>query len=292
MSRKQKRRGQKRKRRRSSQEESLEQQQEIKLPSSATLRKALLGDYLPEDVHDYRIDRYTFTIFLGGEETVLYGNEPESIEPGVEHNMADRFERNLHVLSSIDPNRPICIKQASVGGDWYTGMQMFSAILSSPNPVTVVAMRNARSMTSLIPLAADKFLLRPPAKYMFHHGMYAFSGLVQEALTDLLDLLETREMMLRIYTARLKERGKFKNMEEKEIRKMLEAMMEKRTDVWLSPIEARTWGFADGIASGPITRAHLATKRNERRRKEMSKIVASTFRIEDLAKQFVENYKM
>lgn len=291
MSRKQKRHGQKRKRRRSSQEESLEQRQ-VKLPSSATLKKALLGDYLPEDIHDYRIDRHTFTIFLGGEETVLYGNEPDSIEPGIEHNMADRFERNLHVLSSMDSNRPICIKQASVGGDWYAGMQMFSAILSCPNPVTVIAMRNARSMTSLIPLAADKFLLRPPTQYMFHHGSYEFSGLTQEALTDLLELLREREMMLRIYTARLKERGRFKNMEEKEIYKMLETLMEKRTDVWLSPVETRTWGFADGIISGPITRAHLATKRNERRRREMSKIVAATFRVEDLMKQLVENYKM
>lgn len=286
------RKDKRKKRRRYSSQEENTAQQSVKLPSSATIKKALLGDYAPEDLHDYRIDRHTFTIFLGGEETRLDGDNPTSIEPGVEHNMADRFERNLHMLSGMDPNRPICIKQASVGGDWCAGMQMFSAILSCPNPTTVIAMRNARSMTSLIPLAADKFLLRPPAQYMFHHGTYAFSGLTQEALTDLLELLKQREMMLRIYTARLKGRGTFKNTEEKEIRKMLETMMEKRTDVWLSPVEARMWGLADGIISGPITRAHLATKRNEQRRKEMSKIVATTFKVEDLTKQFIENYKM
>jgi ATP-dependent protease ClpP protease subunit len=97
-------------------------------------------------------------------------------ESGVEHNMADRFEMNLNFLSSIDDTRPILVVMSSCGGDWDAGMQMFGSLLMCPNPVTILGTKWCRSMTSLIPLAADKFVMRPPTKYMIHRGTYGFEG--------------------------------------------------------------------------------------------------------------------
>ena len=267
-----------------------ETDEDVRKKWDAATRKALLGDFALEDAHLYRAFRSTFTIYLGNETTDIFGEGAESAEPGVEHNMANRFELNLHILSNIDPNRPILIIQASDGGYWEAGMQMFGAILACPNPVTIIAVRNARSMTSIIPLAADRFLIRPPAQYMFHHGTWTFDGLMQEGATDFFEVLKAREMMLLIYTTRLKEQGRLKNTDEKQIRELLERFIEKRIDVWIEPLEARNWGFVDGVVSGIVTRAHLAGKRNEKRRAEMGKILRTTFKPDELIKQWAENY--
>lgn len=238
------------------------------LPSEIEISKGLLGDFALEDLHLYRLDRHTFTIYVGGEATIISSEQPDSFEPGVEHNMADRFELNLGILSGIDPNRPILINQSSDGGFWDKGMKMFSAILACPNPVTVLATKDARSMTSIIPLAADRFVIRPPAQYMFHHGTYAFQGLTQEAETDFMELVKTREMMLRIYLTRLREQGRFRRWSTARIQEMLKRQMEKKIDVWLSADEAKLWGFADDVFDGNWDKLRSA-KRNLDRRQQM-----------------------
>jgi ATP-dependent protease ClpP protease subunit len=235
----------------------------------AKARKALLGDFILEDVHEYRVDRHTFTVYVGG--------DPQSApdedigEPGVDYNMADRFEMNLAVLSGISKHRPILVNLSSCGGSWDEGMKMFSAILTCPNPVTVLGTKWCRSMTSLIPLAADRFIIRPPSGYMYHHGTYGFYGTVAEALTDNQELLRSREMMLRLYVARLRSQGKFCQWSERRIRTMLEESMQQKMDVWLSADEAVEWGFADGLqdATGNLR----ATRKNTERRATMMEVL-------------------
>ncbi len=241
-------------------------------PSGAEISKGLLGDFAIDDIQGHRLDRYTFTIYVGGEPTVISSAESDSNEPGVEHNMADRFELNLGILSGIDPNRPILINLSSDGGFWDKGMKMFSAILACPNPITVLATKDARSMTSIIPLAADRFLIRPPAQYMFHHGTYTFDGLTQEAESDFIELLKTREMMLRIYQTRLREQGKFRRWSFARIQEMLTRQMEKKVDVWLSADEAKLWGFADDVFVGDWSKVR-AVKLNKERRQSMFETV-------------------
>lgn len=245
----------------------------IRSPSGEVISRALLGDFIPEDVHLYRINRHTFTVYVGGEPAIV-SNEVDSRlnEPGVEYNMADRFEINLGILSGIDPDRPILIVVASCGGDWEAGMQMFSAILSCPNPTTVLVTKWARSMTSIIPLAADKFVMRPPAKYMFHYGTYGFGGLVQEVATDFVELMKSREMMLNLYAARLKEQGKFSRWSKGRIREMLTRQVEKKIDVWLYADEAKQWGLVDDIFDGNHNTLR-ALKKDEKRRKTMFEVL-------------------
>jgi ATP-dependent protease ClpP protease subunit len=229
--------------------------------------RSLTGDFVLEDVHLYRVNRHTFTVYVGGDplHTAIDANLNE---PGVEYLMADRFEMNLSILSGIDPQRPILVHLASCGGDWYAGMQMFGAILTCPNPVTVLATRWARSMTSIIPLAADRFVMRPPARYMFHDGHAAMSGTVKESLTDADELRKSSEIMLRIYVARLKERGIHKAKTDEELATLLRDLMDRRSDVWFSADEAKRWGFADGVFDGNLVTL-LATSSNQSRRKRM-----------------------
>lgn len=228
--------------------------------------KSLTGDFVLEDVHLYRVNRHTFTVYVGGDP--LHTADEDYNEPGVEYLMADRFEINLSILSGIDPQRPILVHLASCGGDWYAGMQMFGAILTCPNPITVLATRWARSMTSIIPLAADRFVMRPPARYMIHDGSMGMSGTVKEFMTEADETRRSTEVMMRLYVARLKERGLHKEKTEDEIAITLRGMMDSKSDVWFSADDAKRWGFVDQVFDGNLANL-LATSPNQSRRKRM-----------------------
>ncbi len=248
-----------------------------KIGYDAKTRKALYGDYVLDDIHDHRVNRHTFSIYIGGDPR-LEGSDSDAChaEPGVEHHMADRLDINLDLLSSIDPTRPILIQVASCGGNWTEGMQMFGAILTCPNPITVLATKWARSMTSLIPLAADRFLLRPPAQYMFHHGTFVYAGLAgEEATTAFEDHKLSRDMMMNIYVARLRAQGEFVDMAKEDIREMLEDKMRRKVDVWLDCDTAVRWGFADGVYVGDVNNLR-APKKNLKRREQMLAAIRQT----------------
>lgn len=217
----------------------------------ARTQRALLGDFFPEDIHAYRVDRHTFTIYVGGDPQAHENvSDFEHGEPGVEHNMADRFEINMNMLSGIDSKRPILVVLSSCGGSWEDGMKMFSTILYCPNPVTLLATKWARSMTSIIPLAADKFVIQPPARYMIHRGSYGFGGLDQEADTHDIERRLSRDTMIRLYVARLKSQGEFSSRGERDIKRMLDRWLERQIDVWFSADRAKEVGFADDVFDG------------------------------------------
>lgn len=234
--------------------------------------ESLRRDWLPADVHDYRIDREQFIVYVGTDPGYYYTTD-DTAEVGVESRMADRFQANMMTLSGIDSKRPALVIMSTCGGLWEPGMQMFSTILYCPNPVTVLATKWARSMTSLIPLAADKFIIRPPAQYMYHRGTFAFEGLDQEMDTDDRERRKSRELMYRIYVSRLKEKGKFSSWSSKRIRHMLEYHTRHEIDKWLSPREAVEWGFADEVEDSTYS-IQRAETRNARRRSRMKHVLS------------------
>jgi ATP-dependent protease ClpP protease subunit len=242
------------------------------------LRNRMMSEYFLEDIHTYRIDRHNFTIFVGGDPSYAVGAESTS-ETGVEYRMGDRFDINMSSLSALDPNRPILVLLSSCGGFMEVGMQMFSAILTCPNPVIVLATKWARSMTSIVPLAADRFLIRPPANYMIHRGEYHFSGSSDLASTDDIERRKDNELMLRLYVARLKEQGAFTEWSEQRIRKKLNDAMNNQVDVWLSPSEAKRWGFVDDIYRGDGTMLRTA-KKNFERRDRMLNVLSQDINVE------------
>ena len=193
--------------------------------------------------------------------------------------MADGFERKLGILSGINQKWPILVHLASCGGNWEEGMQMFGAILHAPNPITVLATKWARSMTSLIPLAADRFVIRPPAQYMYHRGTYAFDGLDEVADTVDIERRRATERMFRIYVARLKEQGMFSRRSEKAIREMLDENTRKKIDCWLSADEAKRWGFVDKVYDGKTSTLRI-TKKNTERRQRMIAVLRKNIRVE------------
>jgi len=233
----------------------------------ARMRRALMDSYMLEDLHTYRVDRHSFTIYVGGDVNAEGESlDSEGHEPGVTHHMADRFEINLSLLSRLNPRRPILVQMASCGGNWEEGMQMFSAILHCQNPVTVLATKWARSMTSLIPLAADRFVIRAPAKYMFHHGNSSFSGAAGETLDTWKEESDwAKQLMLGVYIARLREQGRYKKYSPARLRDMLTDKMRRKIDVWLTSEEAVKWGFADAVFDGNVAAIRAKVPNTARR---------------------------
>lgn len=232
------------------------------------ISRAMMRDFALDDFHTHRVDRHNFHIFVGVDPR---HEATTNEEVGVEHMMADRLDLNLSILSNISKTKPILVTLSSCGGEWDAGMQMFGALLACPNPVTIIATRWARSMTSLIPLAADKFMIRPPAQYMFHHGTAGYDGLAGEELdTWKAQCDASRKTMLDLYVTRLRSQGCHSRKSAATIRGLLEEKMRRQIDVWLPADEAVRWGFADDVYTGT---QHRAAKVNHARREEMRAVI-------------------
>lgn len=217
---------------------------------------------------DCRIDVDTFTIYVGSDEREDHATNSEvGVEHGVTFAMADRFEQNMAFLAKMDADRPITIYLGSEGGNWEDGMQMFGALLNSPNPTTIIGIKHCRSMTSIIPLAADKFVMRPPTEYMIHYGYWGFEGTAKgEAESAYASLQRSNQMMERIYIARLQSQGRFSKSPTSEISEFLRDNFDRRVDAFFSTTETAALGFTDGVVRGPVS---LATKINQARRDSM-----------------------
>lgn len=213
------------------------------------------GDDHIYHVHEVNLDFKANEIYLVGE--TKYNEEQEdgmAGEPGVEYIMANRFIKNLNILSRKTKD-PILIHMKTCGGDWSEGMAIYDTIKICPNYVTILNYTHARSMSSLIFLAADRRVMMPHSTYMFHEGTFATSGTVKQSVTDFEELRKANNIMIDIYVEHLKtsEHGSKRKFSKKVIRKWIEERINKKEDVYFDAKEAVRLGFADEIFDGVIS---------------------------------------
>ncbi len=217
--------------------------------------KDKISDYITS-VHEENILIYpgrTPRIYLSSEQTYAGmddSGDPHE-EPGVEHLMSDRFNKNMDIAQFINPGMPVLVDMKTRGGDWHEGIAIYDRIRKHPTPVTILNLTHARSMSSLIFLAANKRVMMPNSCFMFHEGKYGDYGELKGVKSRLKFYEKVAEpRMLQIYIDTLKEQGKFKNQSRERIEEMLFNEMDKKTDVFLTAQEAVEWGFADEIFDG------------------------------------------
>lgn len=126
-----------------------------------------------DQLHDYSLYIPTRTIYIGSESSSDVGID--SGESGVDHILAERFIKNMHLLESIS-KEPITIILNNPGGDWYHGIAIYDAIKSSECYVTIIVYGHAMSMGSVILQAADKRIMAPNARLMIHYGYMGMSS--------------------------------------------------------------------------------------------------------------------
>ncbi len=247
------------------------------------------GDYVLQDVHDYNFDRRQLIVYLDPMDVEL-SSDNEPVEPGMEYMMANEFRKNMNLAASMamEEGAPILVDMSSMGGDHTAGMMIATTILNCPVPVTVLARRFARSMSSQVPLFADRFVLDPAAQIMIHRGEYGFGGLDQLACTEDIERRKALEQMLQIYIARLRHQGKYRRRSEESIRRMLEEKIKNKIDVWIDPHDAVEQGFADAVFDGDWANLR-ATKINTRWREKIRHVLGQKIEVE--VRVFCERYE-
>lgn len=159
-------------------------------------------------------------------------------ESGVDHNMAERAIKNLHVLDSIS-NEEITIIMNNVGGDVVNGMAIYDAIKQCKSPITIEASGNVCSMGSLIFQAANKRVMSKHAVMMLHHGEESKSGHVK-IVRNWVDFGKKYDKILNgIYLEKIREKKPDFNM--KKLDKLL------NFDTILLAEEAIELGLADDV---------------------------------------------
>lgn len=198
-------------------------------------------------IHDYGIDIEKNEIFLFPREEYMYGSGEESTpEPGIEYSVANQFIRNIRILTSHSED-PILIHLKTCGGDWHEGLAMHQAILACPNHVTILNYASARSMSSIIFLAADKRAMMPYSTFMMHTGTAVLVGTGTQIQTEYEENKKADEIMLDIYIKALREAKKFKGWTDKRIRSWLVKKMKEKEEVYFTAEEAVEHNFADII---------------------------------------------
>jgi len=195
-----------------------------------------------EEIHGYNICIDTREIFLHGE----LGEE--SLDAGVEFRMANRFLKNLRLLEAAG-DHPIIIHQHTDGGDWYSGMMMYDAIIACQCHVIFIMHGIACSMGSIIPQAADTRIIMPSCTFMIHDGSTSLTGTHKQVQSAAQIEERMREQMLDIYSS-VCINGHYFQKEQataKKTREYIINKMNEKGDWWLNARETVAFGFADAV---------------------------------------------
>jgi ATP-dependent protease ClpP protease subunit len=201
------------------------------------------------DMHSYCVNLNARELYLHGH----YGGDGEE-EPGVEYRMSSTFMKNLHLMES-QSNNNILVHSLTVGGCWNNGMAIFDLIKFSKCPITLLAHAWARSMSSIIPQAADRRVIMPNADFMVHYGTGGIQDHVLNVISEAKWEEKATERMLRIYAKRCiygeHFQKRYKSITEEKVMSFIEKQMKDHHDWWISSEEAVYYGFMDGILGEP-----------------------------------------
>lgn len=201
-------------------------------------------------VHTHGLDLAAREIWLTPSDEYIAGAiDTIPSDPGVDYTMATRFLKNLHILMNTDKDS-ILIHMKTFGGDWDQGMAIYDAINSCPNYITIVNYTAARSMSSIIFSAADRRVMMPHSKFMFHQGSQGFDGTAKQFLTEAEQAKEMDNQMLEVYSGVMGKSREWAKKSPADRKKWLREQMDRKEEVYLTPKDAIKHGFADEIFDG------------------------------------------
>ena len=201
-------------------------------------------------LHENDIDILNNEIYLVSVNDYVSGIGVEDTEQsGVEFIQANRFIKNLNTLAKLS-DKPITIHQSTCGGDWFFGIQIYQAIKACKNEVHIINYTEARSMSSLIFLAADKRIMMPYSTFMFHTGTTHTGGTLTQLRTEFEQNEKAMDQMMSIYVNHLHGNPHWKGKTKLQIKNWLIKQMKEKEEVYFSAEEAVKLGFADEIMEG------------------------------------------
>lgn len=194
---------------------------------------------LAYDTHEHGILFTKREIFVGPS----YLTATESVD----YHISNQFIRNMRILET-ESDKPIIIHLNTCGGCWNYGMAMYDKILNSPCHVTTISYSHARSMSSIIPQAADKRVIMPSADFLVHMGTIYTEGTHDQVLAE---VNWTRtisvEKMLDVYTEKCQYGEYFKGKTWQQTRNYIKKQIKEKVEWYMTPEEAVNKGFMDGV---------------------------------------------
>jgi len=150
-------------------------------------------------------------------------------------------------------HKPIIIHQCTCGGDWNYGIAIYDAIAFSDSYTVLLAHAHARSMSSIIPQAANRRIIMPNADFMIHFGTNSFDGDGRsfEAEGKWSEFLNTR--MIDIYSQKCSRGPLFRRRKysREKVRQYLREQMNSRREWYMTSEESVDMGFMDGVFGHP-----------------------------------------
>lgn len=206
-----------------------------------TRRTLAQYEQLLRGAHDCGANPDTREVFVASE-----GDGAE--EAGIDFRTAARLLTNLRCLESRG-QQPILVHICSVGGDWNYGIAMYDAIAACRSYVTVLSHGHARSMTSVIPQAADRRVLMPNCEYLVHFGDFTVGGHYQRSTAEAEWVQWENERMLDIYADRCYQGPWFKSRRygRDGVKEYIRREVVKRSEWYMDARQAVELGFADAV---------------------------------------------
>lgn len=187
-----------------------------------------------EKYHDLGLFLPTRTVYVGSEKVDDAGDES-----GVDARMVERFLKNLHALEHLSSEAPIDVVMNNPGGDVYSGLAMYDAIMESPCGIRITVRGHAMSMGSIVLQAADERVMGPNAVMMVHYGTFAGTGHAKTMLKWMREEERINAWMEQVYLNRITQKAPYYSLEE------LQAMLNH--DTFLTAQQAVDLGLADRV---------------------------------------------
>lgn len=194
-----------------------------------------------DTIHLHNINTDTGELFL------FEPAPTDDLEGGITAATAAQFMRNFLYLDGLDSRNKIILHINTPGGDWVHGMAMHDVIRTSSKHVVAINYGEARSMSSLIFLAADTRIMTPHSKFMLHAGSEAVAGTVKQVLTASKQTKYNQTVMLDVYLKAMRWAPVFKGLRKPFLKKWLVGRMDAEEEVYFNAEEAIKYGFADYI---------------------------------------------
>jgi len=203
---------------------------------------------------EWLYDMQEYGVSVDTREVFLHGHVGENWEDVmIDHRVANRFLKNMTFLESIN-HSPILIHQCTCGGEWNYGMAIYDRIAASPCRVTLLAHAHARSMSSIIPLAADFSVIMPNADYMLHFGDGGIEGESTTIISEAEWWKMLNERMLDIYTEATAASQMFYRWSPAKRREFIRAAIQGK-NWYLTARQSVEYGFMDAVLGDPEARS-------------------------------------
>lgn len=182
---------------------------------------------------------------------IYFHSYMDNEEDGIDYRSTAQFIKNLRTLDKqalrLNESPAIIIHMITPGGEWEYGMAAYDAISSCSCPVIVLAYAHSRSMSSIIPQAADLRIMMPHSLFMIHEGTLDISDTSKGAASYVELNNKLNDVMLDIYYHHCCKSKNFKGKTESQIKSFLRNKMDKKQEWYITAEEAVDYGFMDGI---------------------------------------------